>query len=319
MRSPGARRFVPTVALAAVLAACNASTSPPPAATTAPNPTDAASINSGTPAPLATRPTPQLLGYERTFGPTYPAVAPNPERAVRIDRATLSADRLTLTVEFVGGVPWNPNIPGPCTTDYAPWLAPRGDELDVVVVHVPHERPDASGPMVFCTLEGHFWQFHLLLAEPFAGTTIRDLGGGGTLLVGPPAGTALLRVVPPGWLLQAQFQMEPGPPPMWTQIYAPGPVDPIPDEGPGRLVFYQAFGIVGEWTDTRAVKSEDRGGSAVDVVLLGRPAKVWVDPAIGELLLGWDVGGRSYGLIGNLADMSVDDLVRYAESVGIPG
>jgi hypothetical protein len=268
--------------------------------------------------PVPSRAVPQVqLGYERTFGPTYPSEAPNRERLVPIDRAILSADRLTLTIDFVGGIPYNPARPDPCTTDYAPWLAPRGDELDVAVSHVAHPAPARSGPMVFCTLEGHFWQFHLLLAAPFDGTTVNDLAGG-TLLVGPPASTARLGSIPAGWTLQASFQIEPGPPPMWAEIYGPAPGPPGSEEGPGWLALYQAFGIVGEWSETRAVKSQDRGGTATAVTFRGRPAVVWVDPGIGELLFAWEAGGRSYGLVGNSADMTVDDLVRYAESVTIP-
>jgi len=260
----------------------------------------------------------QRESFEQTFGPDYPSLPAIEEgQAARVEQATLSPDGLTLTVQFDGG--GSPYLASdPCSSDYEPWLEANGDELDVVVFRVHHANQATFGPNQACAGVGHLWTYHLQLREPFRGTTVNDVAGGGTLFVGGPPGTAHLGALPEGWTLQSGFQLEAGPPPIWAEIYGPEPVEFRPDERPGRLSFYQAFGIVSEWTDTRAVKSQDRGGNAVAVTFRGRQATVWFDAAIGELLLGWDADGRSYGLIGNSADMSVDDLVRYAESASIP-
>jgi hypothetical protein len=252
---------------------------------------------------------------EQSFGPDYsvqrPAGSPT-----RVHRASLSADRRTLTVTFVGGKGYL--AADPCSTDYEPWVAAHDDELDLVVVQISHPDQAKLGLNQACTLEGYGWTFHLALPRPFMGTTINDLASGGRLLVGPLPDTAHVTALPPGWSLQAAWELDPGPPPIWVEIYGAEPIDPNGDEGPGRLVLYQSFGIIGEWTDTRAAKSDQRGGVPVPVTFQGSAATVWVDASSGELLLAWDASGRSYGLIGNLADMTVDDLVTFAGSVAIP-
>jgi hypothetical protein len=255
--------------------------------------------------------------FEQTFGPQYPE-RPGPGDPTRIVRAALSPDGLSLTIGFVGGGS-SYLASNPCSTDYAPWVAPNGDELDVEVFEVHHADQATLGPNMACAAVGHLWTFTLLLAQPFHGTTVNDVGRGGTLLVGALPDTAHVVVSPPGWKLQAAFQLDAGPPPTWVEIYAATAVNPQPGEGPGQLVLYQSFGSSPEWTDNRAEKSRERGGVPQPVTFHGAPATVWVDDASGELLLAWDAGGRSYGLIGNAEDMTVAQLVTYAESVAVPG
>jgi len=248
---------------------------------------------------------------EQQFGPAYPAAVPIGRRLVRIDAATLSADQKVLTVSFAGSKGFLAS--DPCSADYEPWLAPDGDELDVAIVEVDRPGQVQLGPNTACTLVGYGHTYHLLLGEPFTGTTVNDRGGG-TLFVAAPAGTFRVTRLPDGWSAQHGFALEPGPPPIWAEIYSAAPVG-NDWEGPGRLVLYQAFGIVGEWSETRSTKSEDRGGHPVAVTMNGESATVWVDDASGELLVAWEIGGRSLGLIGNAADMTPQDLVSYAESV----
>jgi hypothetical protein len=264
------------------------------------------------------RPSPGEPGaaFEQTFGPTYPD-RPGPGRAARIERAALAPDGSSLTIAFAGGGS-SYVASNPCSSDYAPWVAPNGDELDAEVFEVRHADQATLGPNMACAGVGHLWTFTLLLAQPFHGTTVNDVGGGGTLLVGALPDTAHVVVMPPGWRLQAAFQLDAGPPPTWVEIDAVAAVDPRPGEGPGQLVLYQSFGLSPEWTDNRAEKSRERGGVPQPVTFRGAPATVWVDDASGELLLAWDAGGRSYGLIGNAEDMTVAQLVTYAESVAIP-
>lgn len=255
---------------------------------------------------------------EQAFGPDYPAQAPAGS-GTRIDSAELSADQLTLTVHFIGGKPYLAS--DPCSEDYEPWVVKHGDELDVAVINVERVGQAHLGLNTGCTMEGHLLVYHLKLAAPFTGATVNDLANRGTLYVGTPPGAAALTEVPAGWSMQRGFEEEPGPPPVWVQVYAAGPFDPLiegpiaPWEGPGRLVLYEAFGSYGEWSDTRAAKSEERGGHAVAATMNGGPATVWFDETSGELLLAWTMDGHSFGLIGNAADMAADELVGYAESV----
>ena len=247
---------------------------------------------------------------EQQFGPGYPAAVPI-GRLVRIDGATLSADGKVLAVRFVGGMAYLAS--DPCSSDYEPWLAANGNELDVAIVEVDRPGQAQLGPNMGCRLMGFGHTYHLLLDEPFTGTTVNDRGGG-TLFVATPPGTLRLARPPDGWSAQRGFEQEPGPPPIWVEIYAAHPVG-SDWEGPGQLVLYQAFGIVGEWSKIRAIKSEDRGGHPVAVTMNGQPATVWVDEASGELLLAWERDGQSLGLVGNTTDMTPQELARFAESV----
>ena len=139
-----------------------------------------------TPAPTA-GPAAEREPLEQTFGPAYPARAPagNPRR---FDRATISSDRGTLTVEFVGGPGYLAS--DKCSTDYEPWLAVVGDELDVVIVQVAHPEQATIGPNEGCTAEGYGWTFHLRLAAPFMGTKVKDLDIGGFIDIDPPSATS---------------------------------------------------------------------------------------------------------------------------------
>jgi hypothetical protein len=297
-----------------VLGAC-AGGPPHSAAPTAPDPaaTAPSTLAPATQAAGTTEPT-GIAGREsneQTFGPEYPAQPPA-GRPVWISKAELSPDRHTLTIEFVGGQPYLAS--DPCSEDYEPWVAPRGDLLDVEVVNV--DRPDQAqlGPNMGCAGVGYSHTYHLRLAAPFLGTAVNDLAQGGTLYVGTPAGALVATALPTGWSLRRAFQQEPGPPPIWVEIYAPGPVG-NEWEGPGQFVLYQAFGIVGEWSDTRTIKAQDRGAHAVPVTLNGRPATVWFDEASGELLLAWTLDGQSVGLVGNAADLTPEELIKIAEGV----
>jgi hypothetical protein len=251
-------------------------------------------------------------GLERVFGPVYPA-RPAEGRTVRIDRATLSADRLLLTVEFVGGKSFDPT--NPCSEAYEPWVGSGEPELAVAIVELPH------GLSVFgrsCTSEGYLHTYGLRLRDPFPGTTVDDAGGG-TLLVGARPDTAAPERLPDGWAVRLAQAEEPGPPPIWVAVYAPAPIAAEPPfEGPGRIVLYQAFGVTGEWSDTRAEKSRERGGRPIAVTVSGQRIALWDDPGTGELLLAWTLDGRSMALVGNRADLSPDELVRIAEGVRIP-
>jgi hypothetical protein len=258
----------------------------------------------------------QRKPQEQSWGPNYPAQAPGGRRD-RIDSASLSPDLTVLTIGFVGGPGFH--VADPCSTDYQPWVGPNGDELDATVVEIAHPEQPPLGFNEGCSAVGYVYQFHLTLPAPFTGTTINELAQGGTLLVGAPPSIATIAAadLPAGWSRQQSISQEPGPPPIWIQVFAAAPVEP-PLEGPGRLVLYQALGISPEWTDTRALKSQERGGAPISVTLHGQKTPLWVDKSTGELLLGWDLDGNSFGLIGNSADLTQSQLVSIAEGITIP-
>ena len=119
---------------------------------------------------------------DQTFGPSYPTQAPAGEPR-RFDRATISADRGTLTVEFVGGPGYLAS--DKCSTDYEPWLDVVGDELQVAIIQVSPPEQATFGPNEGCTAEGYGWTFHLRLAAPFMGTRVKDLAIGGFMDIEP--------------------------------------------------------------------------------------------------------------------------------------
>ncbi len=255
------------------------------------------------------------LPLTQAFGPDYPAVAPD-GRPVRIDRAELSHDQRTLTVQFVGGEGYLAS--DACSSDYVPWLAARADELDVAVVAVRHEQQATLPPNTSCRLVGFSHTFHLALPNPFAGTRVNDVTGGIFFVFGPQD-LATIVDLPDGWSQVRTFQQEPGPPPIWVQVFAIGDVaKDAPDEGPGHVVLFQAFGESAEWTDTRAEKARERGATSSPVTVNGEERPLWSDAASGELLLAWKLAERSLGLVGNSADMTADELVDVAQSVAVP-
>jgi hypothetical protein len=245
---------------------------------------------------------------EQSYEPPYP-VGPPPGRPVHIDRATLDPSREVLTVEFIGGNGYLES--DGCSEDYTAWVGGTVDRLEVAVVEIDHIRID----FVACLGLGFPHTYHLRLPDRYDGAEVFDHWGA-THLVGQPNEAATLARVPDGWSVVLEEAGCCGTePPVWVQVYSAVPVGEPPHEGPGRLVLYEAFGISDEWSGLRAEKSEGRGGHPEAVTMHGESVTVWVDEASGELLLAWTQDGRSYGLIGNLADMSVDDLTGFAESL----
>ncbi len=150
-------RLIAVVMLAVVAAACSAGPGAPPSSP---------------------------KSFEQTFGPDYPPGPPAGQRT-RVDDATISADGRTLTLAFTGGDAYAPEAF--CSTDYAPWVAAAGADLEVAVVLVSHPDQATMPPNAGCSDVGHGYTFHLLLPTQFAGSTVHDLAGG-TLWVKPPSG-----------------------------------------------------------------------------------------------------------------------------------
>jgi len=86
-------------------------------------------------------PPPSPKSYEQTFGPDYAPEPPAGQRT-RVDDATISADGRTLTLAFTGGGAYATEAF--CSTDYAPWVAAAGADLEVAVVLVSHDPQAAA-------------------------------------------------------------------------------------------------------------------------------------------------------------------------------
>ncbi len=241
--------------------------------------------------------------YEQAFGPTYPAEPP-PGQRTRVDDATISADGRTLTLGFTGGLAYAPG--DFCSTDYAPWVAAVGADLEVTVVLVSHPEQATAPPNGACASVGHGYTFHLLLPAPFAGSTVHDLAGR-TLWVRPPPGLAAPQSLPPGWQLRWSGDEPAAEPPLWVRVYAPaGSHVTGSNAGRGQLDLYQAFG---------AATQIGGGPERSTVQIGGSPGVLLREPASGELLLQWMAGANGVALVGNEADMTLDQLLAIARAV----
>jgi hypothetical protein len=250
---------------------------------------------------------PSPSAYDQTFGPDYPPQPPAGQRT-RVDDASISADGRTLTLVFTGGSAYPPH--DFCSTDYVPWVAAAGADLEVAVVLVPHADQATAPPDTGCGDIGYGYTFHLRLPAPFTGSTIRDLTGG-TLWVRPPPGLVEPQALPSGWHLAYSGDEPAAEPPLWVRVYAPaGSQVAGSNGGRGQLDLYQAFGSA-----TRI-----GGGSERSTVQFGGSKGVLLrDAASGELLLQWMVGSDGVALVANEADMTLDQLLAIAAAVKPPG
>ena len=249
--------------------------------------------------------------FEQSFEPPYPPTPPN-GTLTRATRVTLDPGRRVLTVEFTGANAYLDS--DGCSRDYSAWAGMTAAGLEVAIVELGriHLVP------VSCLGAGYLHTHRLVLPTRYDGVAVVDRAGG-THLVGEPAALATLASFPAGWsVVHEEAGCCGTEPPVWVRVYAAAPVAEPMQEGAGTLVFHQALGLSDEWDTWRAQKSQDRGGHPEAATMGGLPVTVWVDPTTGELLLAWDQGGRSFGLVGNSADMTVEELIGYAESLEAP-
>jgi hypothetical protein len=269
-------RWMAVVVLAVIAAACSAGNGAPP---------------------------PSPKPSEQTFGPDYPPEPPAGQ-PTRVDDAAISADGRTLTLGFTGGIPYAPW--DFCSTDYVPWVASAGADLQVAVVLVPHSDQATAPPNAACPAVGHAYTFHLLLQAPFAGSTIHDVAGG-TLWVSPPSGLVEPQALPSGWRLQWSGDESAAEPPLWVRVYAPANSHVTGgNSGRGQLDLYQAFGAATQIGGGPERRTVEIGGS---------PGVLLREPASGELLLQWMVGPNGVALVGNEADMTLDQLLAIATAI----
>lgn len=100
----------------------------------------------------------------------------------------------------------------------------------------------------------------------------------------------------------------------WS-VYGPeGPEVPL-QEGPGRLVLYEAWAPSNHFFDRRVSASRNAGGAGVAVTVCGDQTEIWSNPTTGELLVGWTYRGKSDVLVANSADYTPVELIQSAERV----
>jgi hypothetical protein len=180
----------------------------------------------------------------------------------------------------------------------------------VAVVLVSHPDQATMPPNAACPAVGHRYTFHLLLPTPFAGSTVHDLAGG-TLWVRPPPGLVEPQALPSGWQLGWSGDEPAAQPPLWVRVYAPADSKVAGSNGgAGQLDFYQAFG---------AATQIGGGPERRTVQIGGSPGVLLREPASGELLLQWMVGSNGVALVGNEADMTLDQLLGIAAAMKPPG
>ena len=125
----------------------------------------------------------------------------------------------------------------------------------------------------------------------------------------------VVEVRPDDWFRQADLDSPVGFPKTFGEVYGPDKISVPPNEGPGRLAFYETIPADNAYLESRIAAARKHGGRAQAVVVNGHAAEVWIDEASGELMLGWTLPGKSEVLVANTADFTVEQLVKSAESV----
>ena len=236
------------------------------------------------------------------------SAAPQPEgRLVSIDGWEFSDDRRSLTLHFVGAREHTEEEPE-CTADYLGWASTVVDTLEVAIVNtVPMRsagRTDA-GVAIECDLIGYGREATVELTAPFAGSMLRDLAGY-LYFLERPAGAVALSGLPVGWELRAEDSLPESPSGRWRQVYSP--VED-PDLGDSRLEFIQSFDEPVNATGGDEVRAIDVNGAS---------ATLYRHPPVGELVLAWrDSDGDGFAIVVNESDITSDELVTLARSIGV--
>jgi hypothetical protein len=122
---------------------------------------------------------------------------------VPIDTIDLSNDGQTVALRFIGSAPYVES--DPCTASYSGLARVEGDLLEVGVVldvgMLEHGEIPTDG--YACDAMGYVREVTVDLAEPFAGTEVRDLAGF-TRFLGRPPGLAELTTLPDGWEVRSE-------------------------------------------------------------------------------------------------------------------
>ncbi|MEO7332779.1 MAG: hypothetical protein ABIZ71_02425 [Gemmatimonadales bacterium] len=219
---------------------------------------------------------------------------------VPFDAWTFSADRRTVTVDFVGGPEFDPE--NPCSVAYHGTANIDGDELVIgIYAESNPNRPDD----LMCTLEGHFRSLTISLPAPFEGSRVRDQAGQLWFLERP---SSLVQItgLPDGWVLRSEESLPESPTGRWSRVYALPGVSVAPGTSVGQVVLFQAFG---------APANVSGGDLQPDVEINGQRATFYFWEPAGEMVLVWKIGDDGVALVGNLADFTREEFIALAESV----
>ena len=233
-------------------------------------------------------------------GPS-PSTEPSAGSIVSFQQAEIADGGSVLTLQFVGGPPYDPQ--DPCSSAYSGWARRDGNDLDAAVVNL---TPPSTGA---CSLVGFGRTVSVALAQPFLGSRVHDLAGG-THFVRRPDDALQLHGLPTGWTLQAEEDGEVGAEGQWVQTFSTAAL--IPDGTTlHKLALYQTFGE----PSTVAIGVPDEG---VHVTVNGTSATLHGPVADGEMLLEWQRGSDGLALDANSADFSPAELIALAESATGP-
>ncbi|MBT8194293.1 MAG: hypothetical protein HKO63_10060 [Acidimicrobiia bacterium] len=217
-----------------------------------------------------------------------------------IDRFSLSADRTTLEVGFVGGAPYDPD--NPCSTNYeatSEWL---GDVLEVGVVKTKGMGHGVGfgNQSLACPAMGYFRTETIDLDEPFDGSEIRDANGEHRRLFRTGNELATLTGLPSGWEVQVQSESPETRGGGWIKVYGPY------DDPSQQVVFVQAFdGYPHIW---RAFTGDER------ITVDGVDGRLFHTPN-GHQGIWWKPGTEGYALYAFEDVFTLEELLALAETV----
>jgi hypothetical protein len=146
-------------------------------------------------------------------------------------------------------------------------------------------------------------------------TTAMPTVAPGCVRQGSAALAGVVEALPKGWSYQGGIESLPDFPKTYGRVYGPKGVAVPPFEGPGRLTLYETLPASGTYFKSRIDLSRDHGGKSIAVTVCGEATVVWMDESTGELVVGWTDRDKSDVLVANMGDVTVAELVDYAESV----
>lgn len=257
---------------------------------------------------VAASPSPSEL--PPSFAAPTDSQAPLERRLLQFDDVTLSADGVSVQVDFTGAAPGGTFDPSqPCSVGYEATAAVVDGELHIgLYVLRGTGRAPAPSRLIGCTQVGYARSLDLALATPFSGSVVRDLAGQ-IFWLEPPPWLGVVDALPDGWELREQGNVR-GMTPRWERTWSPVE-DPNSIEGDPLITLIQSHG---------GPISVEGGSEQVAVEVHGTSAILSIDPyPYGtELLLIWSIGDDEFALVGYAHDFSRRAFIDIAESVTIP-
>jgi hypothetical protein len=130
-----------------------------------------------------------------------------------------------------------------------------------------------------------------------------------------PALAGIVELRPAGWTMLSNGVGVPGFASVQWSVYGPAGPEVPREEGPGRLVLYEAWPPSDAYFEQRVATSQKAGGEGIDVTVCGDRTELWTSSSTGEILVGWTYRGKSDVLVANVADYTAEQLVQSAERV----